>query len=157
MASLPGWCLNSDRTDPTSTTLELDELWSFVLKKANQIWVWIALCRKTRQVAAYVVGDRSKKTCQRLWENIADLYRTGHCFTDFWAAYKVVIPEEQHTSVGKETGQTAHVERWNDTLRQRLARFVRTTLSFSKSVVLHEACLLLFLYRYNLDRVILLT
>jgi len=67
-----------------------------------------------------------------------------------------VIAEEQQTAVGKETGETAHVERWNNTLRQRLARFVRMTLSFSKSVVMHEACLLLFLHRYNLDWAILL-
>ncbi len=75
--------------------------------------------------------DRSKKACQRLWEGIPDNYRQGHCFTDFWAAYRAVIPEEQHTAVGKETGETAHVERWNNTLRQRLARFVRMTLSIS--------------------------
>src|SRR6266568_8953347 len=55
----------------------------------------------------------------------------------------------------RETGETAHVERWNITLRQRLARFVRMTLSFSKSEVMHEASLLLFLHRYNLDRAIL--
>jgi insertion element IS1 protein InsB len=57
---------------------------------------------------------------------------------------------------GKETGETAHVERWNNTLRQRLARFVRMTLSFSKSEVMHEAYLLLFLHLYNLDRALLL-
>ena len=107
-------------------------------------------------MVASAVGDRSKKTCQRLWEAIADSSRTGQCFTDFWAAYQAVIPEEQHFAVGKETGETAHVERWNNTLRQRLARFVRMTLSFSKSVLMHEACLLLFLHRYNLDRAILL-
>ena len=44
-----------------------------------------------------------------------------------------------------------------NTLRQRLARFVHMTLSFSKSALMHEACLLLFLHRYNLDRAILLT
>jgi hypothetical protein len=33
--------------------------------------------------------------------------------------------------MGKYTGETAHVEHWNNTLRQRLARFVRKTLSFS--------------------------
>jgi len=145
-----------DPEDPTSAILELDELWSFVLKKAHDSWIWIALCRKTRQVVAYALGDRSKKTCQRLWEAIPSAYRQGHCFTDFWAVYAAVIPEEQHTAVGKETGETAHVERWNNTLRQRLARFVRMTLSFSKSVVMHEACLLLFLHRYNLDQAILL-
>src|ERR1700688_2997675 len=44
--------LTPDPNDPTSTTLELDELWSFVHKKANDSWIWIALCRKTRQVVA---------------------------------------------------------------------------------------------------------
>jgi hypothetical protein len=46
-------------------------------------------------------------------------------------------------------GETAHVERWNNTLRQRLARFVRKTLSFAKDPEMHEACLNLFLHRYN--------
>ncbi len=32
--------------------LELDEMWSFVLKKANKRWLWVALCRRTRQIVA---------------------------------------------------------------------------------------------------------
>jgi insertion element IS1 protein InsB len=159
VAQLPPLCatlLAPDPEDPTSTNLELDELWSFVFKKANDSWIWIALCRKTRQVVASAVGDRSKRTCQRLWEAIPQRYRQGRCFTDFLKVYACVIPEEQHSAVGKETGETAHVERWNNTLRQRLARFVRMTLSFSKSAVMHEACLLLFLHRYNTGRAILL-
>jgi hypothetical protein len=32
---------------------------------------------------------------------------------------------------------------------QRLARFVRKTLLFSKNDVMHEICLFLFLHRYN--------
>ena len=112
-------------------TLELDELWSFVAKKTNQSWVWIALCRRSHQVVASAIGARSEDTCRRLWKAIEASYRSGHCFTDFWAAYQAVVPEEQHTAGGSETGQTAHVERWNNTLRQRLARFVRKTLSVS--------------------------
>jgi insertion element IS1 protein InsB len=65
-------------------------------------------------------------------------------------------PREQHTAVGKETGETAHVERWNNTLRQCLARFVRKTLSFSTSLCMHDACLNLFLHRYNLERAAML-
>jgi IS1 family transposase len=148
--------LAPDPEDPTSTTLELDELWSFVRKKVYDFWIWIALCRKTRQVVTYAVGDRSKQTCLRLWESLPSAYCQGLCFTEFWVSYAVVIPKEQHFTVGKETGETAHVERWNTTLRQRLARFVRMTLSFSKSVVMHEACLLLFLHRYHRDHAILL-
>jgi insertion element IS1 protein InsB len=146
-----------DATNPASTILELDELWSFVAKKTNQAWIWIALCRQARQVVAYAIGDRSQATCRCLWEAIPPAYRVGHCFTDFWAAYQAVIPEVQHTAVGKEAGETAHVERWNSTLQQRLARFVRKTLSFSKSLVMHEACLNPFLHRYNPERASILT
>jgi IS1 family transposase len=143
-----------DATNPEATTLELDELWSFVLQKANQVWIWIALCRATRQVVARAIGDRSQKTCQELWDAIPEMYRVGHCYTDFWCAYQAVIPEEQHTAVGKETGETAHVERWNNTLRQHLSSFVRKTLSFSQTFLMHAACLDLFLHRYNLERAI---
>ena len=72
--------------------------------------------------------------------------------SDFWEAYRGVIPDEQHEAVGKEEGETSHVERWINTLRQRLSRFVRKTLSFSKSPQMHHCCLKLFLYRYNLER-----
>jgi insertion element IS1 protein InsB len=124
--------IEPDVNDTEATVLELDEVWSCVLKKTKKAWIWIALCRKTRQVVAYAGGDRSEKTCQKLWEAIPAAYRAGHCYTDFWSAYQAVIPEEQHTAGGKETGETAQGERWKNTLRQRLARFVRKTLSFSR-------------------------
>ena len=132
--------------------LELDELWSFVAKKANKRWIWIALCRQTRQVVAYFIGDRSEESCWRLWQRIPAQYRHCHTFSDFWETYQTVFGTlaENHQSVGKESGETAHVERWNNTLRQRLARFVRKSLSFSKSDVYHEIALKLFLYEYNL-------
>jgi IS1 family transposase len=92
--------------------LELDELWSFVRCKAQVRWLWVALCRRTRQVAAYVFGDRSEETCRRLWERIPEDYRLALCYSDFWRAYQSVIPEEQHAPVEKGSGQTNHVERW---------------------------------------------
>jgi IS1 family transposase len=147
--SLPELSETLVETAPAALALELDELWSFVLKRANKRWVWIALCRATRQVGAYVVGDRSAATCRKLWEQIPAAYRSAHCYTDFWEAYHRVIPSEQHTAAGKGAGFTAHVERWNNTLRQRLGRFVRKSLSFSKSEAMHELCLRLFLHDYN--------
>jgi insertion element IS1 protein InsB len=117
--------------------LELDELWSFVLKKANKRWVWIALCRRTRQIVAYFIGDRSEKSCWQLWKRIPEAYKKCHSFSDFWEAYQKVFPSETHQCVDKKSGETAHVERWNNTLRQRIARFVRKTLSFSKSDFYH--------------------
>src|SRR5215813_14077035 len=54
---------------------ELDELWSFVGKKANRHWVWIAMDVTTRQVVAFHVGDRSQDSAEQLWANIPAVYR----------------------------------------------------------------------------------
>ncbi len=37
---------------------ELDEMWSYVGKKANQRWLWHAIDRLTGQVLAYTFGQR---------------------------------------------------------------------------------------------------
>ena len=47
--------------------LEVDEAWSFVHRKQEKRWLWTALCRRTGQIVAFVIGDRSEATCQRLW------------------------------------------------------------------------------------------
>jgi len=127
----------------------MDEVWSFVLKRCHKRWVWLALCRRTRQVVAYAIGDRREAACRLLWQRIPAAYKSGWLYTDFWESYQAVLPPQQHRPGGKEAGETNHIERWNNTLRQRLARFVRKTLSFSKSDVMHENCLLLFLHYYN--------
>ena len=76
-------------------------------------------------------------------------YKALACYSDFWNAYQKVIPPEQHHACGKEEGETNPVERFNLTLRQRLARFVRKTLSFSKILIWHLRHLRVFLVQYN--------
>lgn len=131
--------------------LELDEMWSFVKKKKNKKWLWIALCRRTRQVVAYYIGDRSESSCRKLWKRIPDGYKKCITYSDFWSAYEKVFSSEKHQSVGKDSGETAHVERWNNRPRQRLARYVRKTLSFSKSEVFHKIVTRIFIKNYNLS------
>ena len=52
---------------------------------------------------------------------------------------------------GKETGETAHQERWDNTLRQRLGRYVRKTLSLSKRDRWHDRVTKWFIITYNLN------
>ena len=96
------------------------------------------MCRRTRQIVAFVIGDRREATCRKLWEQIPQAYKACQSYSDFWEAYQLVFPAETHECVGKESGQTNHMERWYNTLRQANARFVRKTLSFSKSDAMHE-------------------
>lgn len=130
--------------------LELDELWSFVATTTQNVWVWVALERQTRRIVGLAFGDRSTATCRQLWLSLPADYRTrAICFSDFWDAYAAVLPSKRHRAVGKETGETAHVERFNTTLRQRCANLVRKTLSCSKRTDYHAARIRLFVDHYN--------
>ncbi len=75
--------------------LEMDELWSFVQKKANPHWIWLVVCRRTRQVIAAAMGARDEPTCRRLWNRIPEAYRRKYVYTDFYATYFCVVPEKQ--------------------------------------------------------------
>ena len=130
--------------------IEADELWSFVGRKRDDWWVWVALDADTRQVVAMVCGDRSERTCQCLWDALPDEYRDGAIVaTDFWSAYLAVVPADRHAAAGKEAGITCHVERFFGTVRQRCARFVRKALSFSKCLWNHVGALWDFIRYYN--------
>src|SRR5262249_172421 len=116
------------------------------------------LCRRTRQIVGYWLGtDRSAASCQLFRDSIAPSYQGCQTVSDFLESYPVIFPAETHQCVGKETGETNHIERWNLTLRQRIARFCRKTLSFSKSWLMHYIAVTFFVERYNADRVAVLT
>jgi insertion element IS1 protein InsB len=68
--------------------LEADEMWSFVYERWNIRWIWTVLCRRTRQIIAFVIDDRSANTCRRLWEQIPSAYRGCQSYSDFWEAYQ---------------------------------------------------------------------
>ena len=130
--------------------LELDELWSFVGKKTQECWLWIALCRRTRQVVAYTVSDRSQAGAMSLREHVPESYRRRATRSDRWLAYEGAFPARTHRFCGKEEGETNHAERCFGTLRARLSRLVRRTYSFSKRVDRHLDAIHLFLTGYNL-------
>ena len=132
---------------------EADEMWSFVEKKANKQWIWIAMDAKTRQIIAFHVGDRSRASATALWANIPAGYQHHATFhTDQYDVYTGVIPAERHKAITKHARKTNHIERFNNTLRQRLSRLVRATLSFSKKVENHIGAIKFFLCHYNLEK-----
>jgi len=135
--------------------VEADEMSSFVQKKANKQWIWIALDAKSRQVIAFHVGDRSRKSAKRLWAKIPAAYRQHATFyTDQYVVYTGVIPAVQHRAISKLARKTNHLERFNNTLRQRMSRLARDALSFSKKLAHHIGAIKLFICHYNLTRAV---
>lgn len=131
-------------------TLQCDELWSFVGNKENKQWVWLAIDVNNRRIVAMHVGGRDEQGAMGLWRALPGVYRQcAVCYTDFWKSYLGVIPSKRHKSVGKESGKMNRIERFNCTLRQRVSRLVRKTLSFSKKWENHVGAIWYFIHYYN--------
>jgi len=130
--------------------VQMDELWSFVDNKGNKQWVWLAIDVDTREVIGCHIGNRSRESAIALWQSIPGVYRQcAKVYTDYWEAYVDVIPSKRHIAVGKESGLTSYIERLNNTLRQRISRLVRKTLSFSKKLENHIGAIWMFIHEYN--------
>ncbi|MEM6447756.1 MAG: IS1 family transposase, partial [Cyanobacteria bacterium P01_D01_bin.123] len=99
---------------------------------------WLALDVHTREIIGAHVGSRGRESAKALWNSIPKVYRQWAVFdTDDWEAYRGVLPSKQHQVVSKQSGQTSYIERFNCTLRQRVSRFVRRSLAFSKCICNH--------------------
>jgi insertion element IS1 protein InsB len=109
--------------------------------------------KPTRQIIALHVGDRSRKSARQLWANLPAVYREQATFyTDQYVVYKGVIPADRHKAITKKARLTNHIERFNNTLRQRVSRLVRQTLAFSKNMANHIGAIRYFICHYNLRR-----
>lgn len=133
--------------------VQMDELWSFVDDKGNKQWIWLAIDGTTREIIGCHVGDRSAQSAQALWDCLPRRYRQyARIYTDYWEAYTCVLPSKRHFAVGKDSGLTSHIERLNNTLRQRISRLVRLSLSFSKKLENHIGAIWNFIHHYNQKR-----
>jgi IS1 family transposase/transposase-like protein len=130
--------------------VQMDELWSFVDEKGNKQWVWLAIDGASREIIGCHVGDRSAQSAQALWQSLPRHYRQyARIYTDHWEAYAGVLPSKRHFAVDKASGLTSHIERLNNTLRQRISRLVRRSLSFSKKLENHIGAIWNFIHHYN--------
>jgi insertion element IS1 protein InsB len=107
----------------------------------------------TRQVIAFHVGNCSQDSAEQLWANIPAVYRAQALFyTDQYEVYTGIIPTAQHRAISTLARKTNHVERFNCTLRQRVARLARATLSFSKKLANHIGAMRYFICDDNLTK-----
>jgi insertion element IS1 protein InsB len=137
-------------TEKGKLTIQCDEMWSFVGNKNNKQWIWLALDQHSKKIVGVYIGSRDRNGAQGLWKSLPPVYRQcAVSYTDFWSAYEKIFPSSRHRAVGKETGKTNYIERLNLTLRQRVSRLVRKTLSFSKKIENHIGAIWYFVHHYN--------
>lgn len=136
--------------EPSQAVPEVDEVFTFVALKVRQIRIWIVLCRQTQQIVSFFTGDGAMESCKRLWRKLPYAYLKRKSFSNCWKVYNC-LPDATHRKVEKQTGETAHVERLNNTIRQRFSRLVRRALSFSKRKYMLNIHFKLWAYHYNLS------
>jgi insertion element IS1 protein InsB len=120
--------LDETKISDKITEIEFDEMWHFIQKKTNKLWVIKAVDRKSRRTIAWLLGKRDAKTFARLYDKVAHL-KNCTFYTDDWDAFAKILPKERHI-IGKE--HTVTIERDNSNTRHHLGRFTRRTKVVSK-------------------------
>ena len=135
----------------------------------------LAQDRATRESVGCHIGSRDEAGAIALWQSLPDCYLDAETYTDYWSAYRAICYTDRGASPapsgaaradtlhqgGKESGQTNHIERFNNTLRQRtgvvalpcprqrVSRLVRKSLSFFKNLDNHIGAIWTFSHHYN--------
>ena len=126
-------------------SVEMDEQWSYVGNKSNQRWLWHAVDHATNTVLAYVFGKRKDDVFKQLKTLLAP-FNITRFYTDDWGAYTRIPLAEEHV-IGKD--KTWKIERKHLTLRTRIKRLTRKTICFSKSILMHNIVVGLFINRFG--------
>jgi IS1 family transposase len=127
--------------------LEIDELWTFVGSKANRKWLIYAYDRDGGEIVAWVWGDRSAKTANRLRDKLKKLGVTyDRIATDDWEAFVKTFAEDPH-DIGKR--HTVGIEGNNCLLRHRMRRIFRKSCNFSKKLKNHFKAFKMTVYYVN--------
>ena len=71
-------------------------MWTWYGNKDQVIWLWIALCRRTRQVVAWCRGDQGQEWAQWLWNTV--VVEHSGCGTQ-WLWNTVVV---EHSGCGTQ-------------------------------------------------------
>jgi insertion element IS1 protein InsB len=121
-----------------------DEMWTFVQKKKQKAWIWLVYSKMTKKILAVHIGDRGKNSAKKLIEQVPNM--KIYC-TDNWDAYNCAIEDQNLREIGKRN--TQDIERFNLNMRLWLARLVRKTIKFSKSLEMLKASVNLVVNKYN--------
>lgn len=126
-------------------TVQIDEQWSYVAKKAKKVWMIYAYAVEENEIIAFTMGKRSEAAVRNLWVKLKAL-DIEWFLTDAWEAFAAVLPKAKHL-VGK--AYTKNIEGLNTFFRTRVRRLVRKTVCFSKKLIYHYSMIKLIIYHRN--------
>ncbi|MGH2412336.1 MAG: IS1 family transposase [Microcystaceae cyanobacterium] len=118
---------------------------SFVGQKSNQRWLWHAINHETGEVLAFVLGTREDAVFVQL-KKLLKPFGIDTFYTDGLKTYQRHISPQKH-QINKVKMQ--RIERNHLTLRTRIKRLQRKTICYSRSVLMHDIVIGLFINKYE--------
>ena len=126
--------------------LKVDEMWSFVQAKKHPRWLWWVEEAMSGEVVAFVFGRRTHATFRRLISLLDSAQiRVNKWITDAWWAYFDCLDQGLRI---ESKALLQSIERNHLTLRTRIKRLARKTICFSKSVLIHDTIVGLFINQF---------
>jgi insertion element IS1 protein InsB len=92
-----------------AVVIELDEMWPFLQRKDNKVWIWKAFDRTTGRLVDWECGGRDERTFRRLFDRLGRWKVRLFC-SDNYGVYPRVLGVGSHYQ-GK--GETVALERNN--------------------------------------------
>ncbi|MEG4208402.1 IS1 family transposase [Microcoleus sp. Pol7_A1] len=119
--------------------------------KSNKQWVWLALDVKTREIVGVYIGARDSAALERIMEILTASKNDNAPLPTpiFGQLTPLCCQANDIEPSARKRALTSYIERFNNTLRQRVSRLVRKTLSFSKSLENHIGAIWYFIHHYN--------
>jgi insertion element IS1 protein InsB len=134
----------------TVVVIVVDEMWHYLGRKANQLWIWTAIDHETGRLVDWECGGRDATTFGQLLRRLKRRGVRLFC-TDHYIVYESELTVGFHYQ-GKD--MTVAAERTHSRLRHWLARFRRRTgvVSRSRDMVDRSIALCAYLHVDGRDR-----
>jgi insertion element IS1 protein InsB len=109
--------------------IEIDEMWHYLHRKTNRVWIWKAYDRANDRLIDWECGNRDEATSRGLFSRLEGWHPRLYC-TDDCVVYHNVLPVGRHY-VGKD--ESVRLERNNGGQRHGVASCRRRSIVVSRS------------------------
>ena len=95
-------------------TVQMDELWSFVVNPGNKQCNFLAMDAYTCEIVGLHIGDRSQKSAGALWDSLPPGFKSVlYAIRIFGNPTFVNFPQSVINRLFKKSGKTSLIERLN--------------------------------------------
>lgn len=120
-----------DDEPPQKRYLVYDEMWHFLERKENKLWIIKLYDSVNNKLVDFILGNRDENTFLTIYKRNKNRANSTY-YIDNWTTFETVLKaNNERYVIGKEN--TYPIEQHNSNTRHYLGRFIRRTKNVSRS------------------------